>query len=168
MTVAYLLTSHSHLSSLVPSTAALIGGSFVTTPANSHLHDSPSTLTRNTIQLYAYSPQYINTTSITMRTSALIVAVTASVVHASNPGDVPYNCAKPNANYCLGGDIILRCDGNSVGTPGRCTDNLSGYPPAGGFASCWESAKEAGDAACEKNVSRHQSDQHVTYANMRT
>lgn len=90
-----------------------------------------------------------------MKTSAIIVAAAAALVSANNPGDVPYSCAKANAAYCLGGDIILRCDENSVGTPGRCSDNLSGYPPAGGVATCWESSKEAGDAACAKNCIVH-------------
>lgn len=107
-------------------------------------------------QLKSLTPSHQHNHHISiMKSSTLIVAATAAVVHAtaSNPGDVPYNCAKANANYCLGGDIILRCDENAIGTPGKCSANLSGYPPAGGIASCWESAVEAGDAACEKNVS---------------
>jgi len=91
-----------------------------------------------------------------MKTATLLLAAAAAAVaHASEgqaPGpDTKYNCAKPNANYCMGGDIILRCDANSIGTPGRCSDNVAGYPPAGGVAECHQSSKEAGDAACEKN-----------------
>jgi len=87
-----------------------------------------------------------------MRSSTFLIATAAAVVRAQTPGDdVPINCAKPNANYCMEADIILRCDENAIGIPARCSPNLSGYPPAGGVASCWESGDEVGDAACEKN-----------------
>ncbi|KAL7944208.1 hypothetical protein V8C42DRAFT_83473 [Trichoderma barbatum] len=87
-----------------------------------------------------------------MKTSAVLVAVAAALVSAQAPpeGTNKINCAKPNSNYCLG-DIIVRCDEHSVGTAGRCSANVAGYPPAGGVASCYESAKDAGDAACVKN-----------------
>ncbi|KAK5987074.1 hypothetical protein PT974_11192 [Cladobotryum mycophilum] len=88
-----------------------------------------------------------------MKTSSIIVATTAALVSAQAPpeGTNKISCAKPNANYCYGGDIIIRCDANAIGTAGRCSDNVHGYPPLGGLAECFESAKEAGDAACQKN-----------------
>ncbi|KAL7821233.1 hypothetical protein V8C44DRAFT_313934 [Trichoderma aethiopicum] len=88
-----------------------------------------------------------------MKTSAVIVAVAAALVSAQAPpeGTNKVSCAKPNASYCMGGDIIVRCDGNSVGTAGRCSDNVAGYPPLGGVAECWQSSELAGDAACQKN-----------------
>jgi hypothetical protein len=90
-----------------------------------------------------------------MRAIIVLLSATAALATPGTPGDVPINCARANANYCMGADIILRCDSNAIGTPGRCTPNLSGYPPAGGVASCWQSSEEAGDAACEKNVSEN-------------
>ncbi|KAL6699151.1 hypothetical protein J3F84DRAFT_365066 [Trichoderma pleuroticola] len=88
-----------------------------------------------------------------MKTSALFVAVTAALVSAQAPpeGTNKVTCAKPNANYCYGGDIIVRCDANGVGTAGRCSDNVAGYPPLGGVAECWQSTETSGDAACQKN-----------------
>lgn len=92
-----------------------------------------------------------------MKTSVVALAAAVAVVSAAPNGGIDPNtkidCAKPNANYCMAGDIILRCDANSVGTRGRCSDNVAGYPPAGGVASCWQSSEQAGDAACQKNVS---------------
>ena len=90
-----------------------------------------------------------------MKTSAIFLTAAAALASAqyTAESDGTYKCDKPNTNYCIGGDIILRCDANAKGTPGRCSANLSGYPPAGGVASCYESVKGAGDAACEKNVS---------------
>lgn len=93
-----------------------------------------------------------------MRTSAIFVAAAAAVASAQyTEENGTFKCEKPNTNYCLAGDIILRCDANGKGTPGRCSANLSGYPPMGGVASCYESADGAGDAACEKNC--------IVYAN---
>ncbi|KAG5992781.1 hypothetical protein E4U54_003559 [Claviceps lovelessii] len=88
--------------------------------------------------------------------AAILALVASAAVVSANPGgevgiEVPFNCAKANANYCVNGDIILRCDGNKVGVRGRCSDNVSGYPPVGGLASCYQSSPDAGDAACEKN-----------------
>lgn len=90
-----------------------------------------------------------------MKTSALIVAAAAALASAQAPpeGTNKVNCAKPNASYCLAGDIIVRCDANAIGTAGRCSDNVAGYPPLGGVAECWQSGPLAGDAACQKNVS---------------
>lgn len=92
-----------------------------------------------------------------MKTAAAAVILAASLAAAEPqhalPSGAKINCTKPNATYCMGGDIILRCDANATGTPGRCSDNVSGYPPAGGIAQCWESSRDAGDAACQKNVS---------------
>ncbi|KJZ68713.1 hypothetical protein HIM_11891 [Hirsutella minnesotensis 3608] len=89
-----------------------------------------------------------------MKSSSVFVAAAAAAgrVAASGASDVTeMKCAKANANYCVAGDIILRCNDKAIGTPGRCSANLSGYPPSGGVAECWESAKGAGDAACQKN-----------------
>lgn len=89
-----------------------------------------------------------------MKTSAILFVAAAALASAQAPpeGTNKVNCAKPNATYCLGGDIILRCDGSSVGTAGRCSDNVAGYPPLGGVAECYQSSETAGDAACQKNV----------------
>ncbi|KAG5984405.1 hypothetical protein E4U55_004978 [Claviceps digitariae] len=90
-----------------------------------------------------------------MKVAVLALAASAAVVSASPGGEipvgVPINCAKANANYCMDGDIILRCDGNKLGVRGRCSDNVSGYPPFGGLATCYQSSEDAGDAACQKN-----------------
>ncbi|KAK5658573.1 hypothetical protein OQA88_1966 [Cercophora sp. LCS_1] len=79
--------------------------------------------------------------------------VTAQVSHNETTGE--FLCAKADAAYCagdsLGTDIIIRCTGTK-GQPGRCTNNLAGYPPLGVQpALCWQSSDTAGDAACEKN-----------------
>ncbi|KAG6010483.1 hypothetical protein E4U21_006485 [Claviceps maximensis] len=90
-----------------------------------------------------------------MKAAIIALAASAAVVSAAPGGeipfDVPINCAKPNANYCMAGDIILRCDGNKIGHRGRCSDNVAGYPPFGGIASCYQSSQDSGDAACQKN-----------------
>ncbi|KAL7921814.1 hypothetical protein ACQKWADRAFT_114574 [Trichoderma austrokoningii] len=88
-----------------------------------------------------------------MKTAAIIVAAAAALASAQAPpeGTNKVTCLKPNANYCYGGDIIIRCDANGLGTAGVCSDNVAGYPPLGGVAECWESTKTAGDAACQKN-----------------
>lgn len=88
-----------------------------------------------------------------MKTAAIILAAAALASAQAPPeGTNKVNCAKPNANYCLSGDIIIRCDANGLGTAGRCSDNVAGYPPLGGVAECWQSSKTSGDAACQKNV----------------
>ncbi|KAG5919727.1 hypothetical protein E4U61_000613 [Claviceps capensis] len=90
-----------------------------------------------------------------MKAAAVVLAISPVVVSAIASGGPPagalVNCAKPNANYCLGGDGILRCGADSIGIQGRCSDNVAGYPPFGGMASCQESSELAGDAACVKN-----------------
>ncbi|PNP38918.1 hypothetical protein TGAM01_v205218 [Trichoderma gamsii] len=87
-----------------------------------------------------------------MKTAAIILAAAALASAQAPPeGTNKVNCAKPNANYCLSGDIIIRCDANGLGTAGRCSDNVAGYPPLGGVAECWQSSKTSGDAACQKN-----------------
>ncbi|KAH7149351.1 hypothetical protein B0J13DRAFT_303571 [Dactylonectria estremocensis] len=87
-----------------------------------------------------------------MRTASLLVVAAAAVANAGyTNGNGTYVCGRPNANYCLGGDIILRCDAYGHGTPGRCSDNVSGYPPLGGVSSCYEKDGSYGDASCEKN-----------------
>lgn len=89
-----------------------------------------------------------------MKTSALFVVAAAALANAQAPpeGTNKITCLKPNANYCYGGDIIVRCDANGLGTAGRCSDNVAGYPPLGGVAECWQSTETSGDAACQKNV----------------
>lgn len=90
-----------------------------------------------------------------MKTSTVLAAAAAAAgpVCASGASDATeMKCARPNASFCIAGDIILRCDGSGLGVPGRCSANVAGYPPLGGTASCYESAPEAGDAACQKNV----------------
>lgn len=92
----------------------------------------------------------------TAATTAIVLSAAAAMANPQRQHGLPegskVDCSKPNANFCMG-DIILRCDENAVGTPGRCSDNVSGYPPAGGVATCYESDRLAGDAACMKNVS---------------
>ncbi|KAM3500004.1 hypothetical protein MY10362_006795 [Beauveria mimosiformis] len=88
--------------------------------------------------------------------TAILVAglVATEPQHHALPSGTKINCAKPNASYCMGGDIILRCGPDALGEPARCSSaNVSGYPPppAGGVAECWESSRDAGDAACQKN-----------------
>ncbi|KAF7540383.1 hypothetical protein G7Z17_g12208 [Cylindrodendrum hubeiense] len=87
-----------------------------------------------------------------MKTATLLVVAAAAVANAGyTENDGKYACGKPNTNYCLGGDIILRCDEYGHGTTGRCSNNLSGYPPAGAVGSCYEKPGSYGSAACEKN-----------------
>ncbi|UKZ58842.1 uncharacterized protein TrAtP1_000166 [Trichoderma atroviride] len=87
-----------------------------------------------------------------MKTAAIFLAAAALASAQAPPeGTNKVNCAKPNANYCLSGDIIIRCDANGMGTAGRCSDNVAGYPPLGGVAECWQSSTTSGDAACQKN-----------------
>jgi hypothetical protein len=96
-----------------------------------------------------------------MKTAAVAIALSAAVVSANPqrqhglPEGTEIDCSKPNASFCMGedSDVILRCDENSVGTPSRCSDTVAEYPPEGGAASCWQSDRLAGDAACVKNVS---------------
>jgi len=94
-----------------------------------------------------------------MKTSATLVLAasalsSAQVVYNSTTGQ--YICSRPNSAFCagdsLGTDIIIRCDANGFGQPGRCTNNLAGQFPLGVQpALCWQSQPQAGDAACEKN-----------------
>ncbi|KAG5922426.1 hypothetical protein E4U42_005466 [Claviceps africana] len=90
-----------------------------------------------------------------MKAAVVALAAAAALVSAAPGGEtspgLPIHCAKPNASYCIAGDMILRCDGNKMGVRGRCSDNLDGYPPQGGLASCYQSSEDAGDAACQKN-----------------
>ncbi|KAK2034670.1 hypothetical protein LX32DRAFT_689200 [Colletotrichum zoysiae] len=94
-----------------------------------------------------------------MKTSATLVLAasalaSAQVVYNSTTGQ--YTCSRPNVAFCAGDslatDIIIRCDANGLGQPGRCTDNLAGQFPLGVQpALCWQSQPQAGDAACAKN-----------------
>ncbi|KAB5572634.1 hypothetical protein GE09DRAFT_1217184 [Coniochaeta sp. 2T2.1] len=93
-----------------------------------------------------------------MKNSALItVLATAAVATAQVTVDNgTYICAKPNVAYCAGDsmktDIIIRCNSEMRGQPGRCSDNLAGEPPVGVRpALCYQTDNVKGDAACEKN-----------------
>jgi hypothetical protein len=63
-----------------------------------------------------------------MKNSALIsILATAAVATAQVTVDNgTYTCAMPNVAYCAGDslktDIIIRCDANGRGQPGRCED----------------------------------------------
>jgi hypothetical protein len=63
-----------------------------------------------------------------MKNSAIITilasaAVTTAQVTVNNG---TYVCSKPNVDFCAGDsmktDIIVRCDSNGIGQPGRCSD----------------------------------------------
>ena len=61
--------------------------------------------------------------------TTLVLAATAALASAQvtyDPATNKYKCAKPNVAYCagdsLGTDIIIRCDANGNGQPGRCSD----------------------------------------------
>ncbi|KAJ4306165.1 hypothetical protein N0V88_000961 [Collariella sp. IMI 366227] len=83
-----------------------------------------------------------------MKTTSILGAVLASAAAASAQvkyENGKYTCEKANVAYCagdsLGTDIIIRCNADKVGQPGRCSDP----------ALCWQSSPTAGDAACAKN-----------------
>ncbi|GAO18063.1 hypothetical protein UVI_02060020 [Ustilaginoidea virens] len=84
--------------------------------------------------------------------AAATVALFSAVVSAT-PGGLPagalVNCARAHANYCWAPDVILRCDGNAVGTRFMC-ESGSG---SGSGSACRESSKLAGDAVCCNDVS---------------
>ncbi|KAL0942462.1 uncharacterized protein CTRU02_200348 [Colletotrichum truncatum] len=85
---------------------------------------------------------------------AISALASAQVIYNATTNE--YICSRPNAQWCAGDsfdtDIIIRCDAQGRGQPGRCTNNLAGYFPLGVNPSlCWQSTLEAGDAACEKN-----------------
>jgi len=72
--------------------------------------------------------------------AAFLVATSAAFASAQvtfNSTTGKYTCAKPNVAYCAGDslktDIIIRCDANGVGQPGRCTDVCLFFfcPPSG-------------------------------------
>ncbi|KXH46270.1 hypothetical protein CSIM01_09878 [Colletotrichum simmondsii] len=92
-------------------------------------------------------------TSATLILAALALA-SAQVTYNATTGQ--YICSRPNSAFCAGDsfgtDIIIRCDANGRGQPGRCTNNLAGQFPLGVNPSlCWMSQPYSGDAACEKN-----------------
>ncbi|KAJ0166567.1 hypothetical protein CTA2_6776 [Colletotrichum tanaceti] len=94
-----------------------------------------------------------------MKTSATLVLTASALASAQvtyNETTSQYVCSRPNSAFCAGDsfgtDIIIRCDANARGQPGRCSDNLAGQFPVGVRpALCWQSQPQAGDAACEKN-----------------
>ncbi|CEJ94663.1 hypothetical protein VHEMI10180 [[Torrubiella] hemipterigena] len=93
-----------------------------------------------------------------MKTAALFLAAAAATLAAAEPqkampSGTKINCARPNGSYCMGDDTILKCDGNAEGMPMKCADDIMAMSPSakGGAATCRESSKEAGDAACMKN-----------------
>ncbi|KAL2132469.1 hypothetical protein VTI74DRAFT_3775 [Chaetomium olivicolor] len=105
-----------------------------------------------------------------MKTTSMLGAILASAAIASAQvkyEDGKYVCEKANVAYCagdsLGTDIIIRCNADKVGQPGRCSDNLAGQPPLGVKpALCWQSSPTAGDAACEKNCVVYATDKTFT------
>lgn len=95
-----------------------------------------------------------------MKTAALFLAAAAATLAAAEPqkampSGTKINCARPNGSYCMSDDTILKCDGNADGMPMKCADDIMAMSPSakGGAATCRESSKEAGDAACMKNAS---------------
>ncbi|KZL72086.1 hypothetical protein CI238_00953 [Colletotrichum incanum] len=94
-----------------------------------------------------------------MKTSAAVVLAVSALASAQvtyNATTGQYICSRPNSAFCAGDsfgtDIIIRCDANGRGQPGRCTNNLAGQFPLGVQpALCWQSQPQSGDAACEKN-----------------
>ncbi len=64
-----------------------------------------------------------------MKKSILLAATAAALVGAQatyNNVTGKFDCAQPNVAYCAGDslktDIIIRCDANKIGQPGRCSD----------------------------------------------
>lgn len=92
-----------------------------------------------------------------MKTAALFLAATAATLAVAEPqkampSGTKINCTRPNGWYCMGDDTILKCNGNAEGTPVKCADDILAMGGSKGSATCRESNKEAGDAACMKNV----------------
>lgn len=92
-----------------------------------------------------------------MKSVAAVLLATATLAVANPQQALPsgagsVNCARANANYCMGGDLILRCDGGATGTPMHCADELKGKGAAGDAVTCRQSNLEAGDGACVKGV----------------
>ncbi|ATY61210.1 hypothetical protein A9K55_006872 [Cordyceps militaris] len=107
-----------------------------------------------------------------MKTAAAAILLAAATLvvaepqHALPPGS-KINCAKANASYCMGSDIIVRCGPDALGEPARCSP---GYPPADDGFHCWESSENAGDAVCRKvstststHLHLHRHDQHLGF-----
>ncbi|KXH66519.1 hypothetical protein CSAL01_09573 [Colletotrichum salicis] len=94
-----------------------------------------------------------------MKTYATLILAASALASAQvtyNATTGQYICSRPNSAFCAGDsfgtDIIIRCDANARGQPGRCTNNLAGQFPLGVNPSlCWMSQPYSGDAACEKN-----------------
>lgn len=101
-----------------------------------------------------------------LATATLAVASPQQQALPSGAGSV--NCARANANYCMGGDLILRCDGSATGTPMHCTDELMGKGAAGDAVTCRQSNLEAGDGACVKGVRFFSYFAHICVYNMLT
>ncbi|KAI8214521.1 hypothetical protein K4K53_011114 [Colletotrichum sp. SAR 10_77] len=86
----------------------------------------------------------------------LAISALASADYTYNQTTGVYTCSRANSQWCAGDsfgtDIIIRCNAQGKGQPGRCTNNLAGeYPRGVQPAQCWMSNADAGDAACEKN-----------------
>lgn len=94
-----------------------------------------------------------------MKTAAATLVLAAALAAAEPqhalPSGTKINCAKPNASFCMGGNIILRCDGNALGEQARCNGETAPNVSAvqAGIMECYESSRDAGDAACVNNVS---------------
>ncbi|PFH57783.1 hypothetical protein XA68_14571 [Ophiocordyceps unilateralis] len=103
-----------------------------------------------------------------MKPLAVVVATAAGSVSATGIADATtMNCAKPNANYCISNDVILRCNGQALGSPTRCHDDFAAYPAEAGAVTCMQSAQDAGDAVCHRNCVVHADEPYVLPASHR-
>lgn len=86
--------------------------------------------------------------------AVLLAAATLAVAKPQHalPTGAAINCARANANYCMGQDLILRCDGSATGTPVHCADELKNKGSPNDAVTCRQSNLEAGDGACVKGV----------------
>lgn len=62
-----------------------------------------------------------------MKTTSILILASAALASAQVKNeDGKYICETANAAFCagdsMGTDIIIRCDGNKIGTAGRCSD----------------------------------------------
>lgn len=92
-----------------------------------------------------------------MKTAAAAIVLAASMAAAEPqhalPSGTNINCAKANAYFCMGGDIILQCNEQALGQPVHCGDSFPQLGRPDAPVKCWESSRDAGDAACASGVS---------------